>query len=184
MENTEKSRKKYIGYEYKEVIADCSNVSFLLDGYECFGWKQDENVAGKRNLYAVQHSSKMVLHLKRDRKIVNKIELTRLQRNFEDCLRQIDMLENEKSSKATMYALIIGVIGTAFMAGSVFAVTAQPPQILLCIILAIPAFIGWILPYPVYTKVLRRQTEKVLPLIEEKYDEIYEICKKGNKLLY
>ena len=69
------------------------------------------------------------------------------------------------------------------MAGSTFAVTADPPQILLCIILAIPGFLGWILPCFLYKRGVRKQTEKITPLIEEKYDEIYEICEKGNKLL-
>ena len=82
-----------------------------------------------------------------------------------------------------MLALTVGILGTAFMAGSTFAVTAQPPHILLCIILAVPGFLGWILPYFLYKAGVRRQTEKITPLIEEKYDEIYEICEKGNKLL-
>lgn len=69
------------------------------------------------------------------------------------------------------------------MAGSVFAVTAQPPMILACIILAIPGFLGWILPYFVYRKVMHGQIAKVNPYIEAKYDEIYELCEKGNKLL-
>ena len=69
-------------------------------------------------------------------------------------------------------------------AGSVFAVTADPSQILLCIILAVPAFAGWILPYFVYKKVKAEKIKKVTPYIEEKYDEIYEICEKGHALLY
>ena len=69
------------------------------------------------------------------------------------------------------------------MAGATFAVTAQTPHIILCIILAIPGFLGWILPYFLYKVGVRKQTEKITPLIEEKYDEIYEICEKGNKLL-
>ena len=77
----------------------------------------------------------------------------------------------------------MGILGTAFMAGATFAVTAQPPHILLCIILAIPGFLGCILPYFLYKAGVRKQTEKMTPLIEEKYDEIYEICEKGNKLL-
>ena len=44
----------------------------------------------------------MTLRLKRDRKIVNKTELTRLQRNFEACVREIQSLENSKTSKATI----------------------------------------------------------------------------------
>ena len=94
----------------------------------------------------------MTLRLKRDRKIVNKTELTRLQRNFEACVREIQSLENSKTSKATIWALAAGVIGTAFIACSTFAVTADPPKILLCIIFAIPGFLGWILPYFLYEK--------------------------------
>ena len=181
MEHT--PRRTFVGYEYKEIHTDSEKASFLIDGYECFGWEIDNNLHGS-GIVSPGVSSKVVVRMKRNRKIVNKMELTRLQRNFEACVKEIEMLENAKTSDATMYAIIIGVIGTAFMAGSVFAVTAQPPQVLLCILLAIPAFIGWALPYIVYNKLVRRQTEKILPLIEEKYDEIYELCEKGNKLLY
>ena len=122
--------------------------------------------------------------MKRNRKIVNKMELTRLQRNFEACMAEIASLEKSKTSAATVYALIIALIGTAFMAGSTFAVTAPAPQILLCIILAVPGFIGWILPVFVYRRTVRKKTKELNPLIEEKYDEIYELCEKGSKLLY
>ena len=180
------SKKNFIGYEYKEITADEDQISFLLDGYENFGWKLDENISMKReHSYAPQIPlHKATLHLKRDRKIVNKMELTRLQRHFEACTKEIEELERSKTTKSTIYALIVGTIGTAFMAGSVFAITAQPPQILLCILLAVPAFPGWIFPYFIYRKTLRKETARITPLIEAKYDEIYEICEKGNKLLY
>lgn len=185
MDDTEIRKKEFIGYEYKEVITDKSRVSFLLDGYENFGWESDGNIYEASGEYTnPQNQRKVILRLKRNRKLVNKMELTRLQRNFEGCVSEIETLEKSKTSAATMYALIIGVLGNAFMAGSTFAVTAQPPHIILCILLAIPGFIGWILPYFVYKRVLGKQTEKLTPLIEEKYDEIYLICEKGNKLLY
>lgn len=60
----------------------------------------------------------------------------------------------------------------------------MPPHIVLCIILAVPGFLGWILPYFLFKRVQRKETEKITPLIEAAYDEIYEICEKGNKLLY
>lgn len=176
MEDTGRQRKNFVGYEYKEIIAESSRISFLLDGYECFGWELDENNPS--------YPKKEVLHLKRNRKIINKMELTRLQRNFEACVKEIETLERSKTSAATIYALVAGIIGTAFMAGSVFAVTAQPSHIILSIFLAIPAFAGWIIPYFLYRRVVRERTEKFTPLIEQKYDEIYEICEKGNKLLY
>ena len=141
-----------MAYEYKEVHTDGSKASFFLDGYENFGWQADENMMDDQRDRFVEKTEpssqdKIVLHLKRDRKIINKAELTRLQRHFEACAAELDVLEKEKTSRALIFALTLGLIGTAFIAGSVFAVTAQPP------------------------------------LIEAKYDEIYEICEKGHKLL-
>lgn len=184
MEDTGRQRKNFVGYEYKEVIAESNRISFLLDGYECFGWELDEKRRENTENKNLSYPTKEVIHLKRNRKIINKMELTRLQRNFEACVKEIEALEKSKTSAATIYALVAGIIGTAFMAGSVFAVTAQPPDIILSIILAVPAFVGWIVPYFLYRRVARKQTEKLTPLIEQKYDEIYEICEKGNKLLY
>ena len=182
-----KEKRNYVGYEYKEVIVDGQLVSLLMDGYENFGWEvsdclPDSGVAGKPG-----SGQKTVIRLRRDRKILNKAELTRLQRNFEACVAEIQTLEQRKTSMATVYAIILGVIGTAFMAGSVFAVTAQPPRLphyILSTLLAIPGFLGWIFPYFLYKRIAGKQTEKIAPLIEAKYDEIYEICEKGNKLLY
>ena len=45
--------------------------------------------------------------------------------------RELETLEKRKTSKAIILALIIGFIGTVFMAGSVFAIIAKPPHILL-----------------------------------------------------
>ena len=188
MKDNMKKTRDFIGYEYKEIAADSGQASYMIDGYANFGWEVDENVmpviveryAGKTGTH---RTKKTIICLKRDRKIINKMELTRLQRNFEACMREIENLEKEKTSRPSVLAATVGIIGTMFMAGATFAVTAEPPHILLCILLAVPGFLGWALPYFLYNAGVRRQTEKITPLIEEKYDEIYEICRKGNKLL-
>ena len=171
------NKKNYIGYEYKEVFDTQDKISIILDGYTNFGWILDENIQPSKIL------GKVSIKLKRDRKIVNKAELTRLQRHFEACLKEIDIAEKSKTHYATIVALSIGVIGTAFMAGSVFAITTTPPMIVLSIILAIPAFIGWLLPYFAYKELVRKRADIISKLVEQKYDEIYEICEKGSKLI-
>lgn len=175
--DVQRERQSFTSYEYKELNVKEEQASFYLDCYENFGWKQDENFPPQKK------SDLVILKLKRNRKIVNKVELTRLQRHFEADMQDIFSLEKSKTSLATVLALSTGVLGTAFMAGSVFAVTAEPPIIWLCILLAIPAFAGWILPYFVYKKVREEKIKKITPYIEEKYDEIYEICEKGHALL-
>lgn len=177
MSGTDRNTKNYVGYEYKEILIDANKVSQYLDGYENFGWIVDEN-----NLL-VKETGKVMLRLKRDRKIMNKVELTRLQRHFEDCMNQIEALDKSRTSMATVLAIAIGLIGTAFMAGSTFAVVNEPPIIWLCILLALPGFAGWIAPYFTFRAMVRKRENIVTPLIEDKYDEIYTICEKGSRLL-
>lgn len=179
-----KEKNLFVGYEYKEIAAERSRASFLLDGYTNFGWEIDENISVNSKEGTLPNQSKIIIHLKRNRKMINHAELTRLQRNFEACMSEIETLEKSKTSKAMIYAMLLAVIGTAFMAGSTFAVTAQSPHILLCIALAIPGFLGWLIPYFLYKRIVEKQTKRLTPLIEEKYNEIYEICEKGSRLLH
>ena len=105
----------FIGYEYKEIPAGGERASFCLDCYQNFGWVLDEHTPEQ----ALRGKGKLVL--KRNRRIVNKMELTRLQRHFEACLDELDALERSKTSCASLCAIIIGLIGTVFLAGSTFS---------------------------------------------------------------
>ena len=177
MSELENGSRDFIGYEYKELHIEDSKVSLYMDGYENFGWKQDENVP------PVQKAGQTIIRLKRDRKILNKVELTRLQRNFEACVNEISVMEKAGESAAKIWSLVIGIIGTAFMAGATFAAVHEPPLIALCIILAIPGFAGWIFPYFIYNQIKSKKEKELAPLIDRKYDEIYDLCEKGSKLM-
>lgn len=167
---------KFVGYEYKEVTVEKGQESFYMDCYENFGWHVD------RNIEMSNHAGQTVVHLKRDKKIGNKAELTRLQQHFESCANDIRRLEGAKTSGAAMWAISVAVLGTAFMAGSTFAAVHEPPMIWLCILLAIPGLTGWIVPYFLYRYAEAKKGEKLQPLIDEKYEEIYKICEKGHLL--
>ena len=175
--NMDQNKKDYVGFDYKQVIAESQKIGFMIDCYENFGWSLDECTSD------IKDNGKSVLNMKRDRKIINKVELTRLQKHFEDCTTQIDRLESQKTQTATMVALAVGIIGTAFMAGSVFAVSHEPPIIWLCVLLAIPAFAGWIMPNFLFNNIKATKTKQIQPLIEEIKEEIYQICEKGHGLL-
>lgn len=177
MNEITKSPRDFVGYEYKELTAPGDKFSLYLDGYENFGWEVDKNTPPRKQ------SGMLTVTLKRDRRIVNKAELTRLQRNFDACIKEIEALERSKTTGPLILALTLGLIGTAFMAASVFAVTAQPPHVAACILFAIPAFAGWIAPIFIYRIQARRKTEQLNPLIEEKMEEIYRLCERGHALL-
>lgn len=168
----------FIGYEYQDVTVKRSMVSMLVDAYENFGWELEGAVETLENLTSID---KVILKFKRDRKIRNKAELTRLQRNFDACLEDVNKLENSKMIAPATIAYGTGIIGTAFGIGAVFCGIAA--HIVPCVILAIPATVGFVLPYFLYNKFLKKKTKEITPKIDEKYDEIYTICEKANGLL-
>jgi hypothetical protein len=61
--------KNFVGYEYKEVSTSRGLEGVYADGYPNFGWELEGGNYGR-------------LKFKRDRKIRNKAELSRLQREF------------------------------------------------------------------------------------------------------
>lgn len=168
MEN--EHQPSYVAYEYKEIEAGGERAALLMDCYQSLGWEAEKESVPDRIMF------------RRSRKIMNKAELTRLQRNVEACIEEIDTLQKSKKSKAAAVSILIGLMGTVFMAGSVFAVTAQQPVIWLCVLLAIPAFGLWALAPILYPRMVAKRTGVVNQLIEQKFDEIYTICEKGSKL--
>ena len=165
----------FIGYEYREITINRDLESMYADGYQNFGWALDTTSKPRVGI------NNITMKFKRDRKIRNKAELTRLQRQFDSYASEITSMEKSKATSASIIAYTIGLVGTAFMAGSTFAVLGG--FIALCIVLAIPGFLGWILPYFVYNFTFAKRAVKVTPLIEAKYEEIYEICERANSLL-
>lgn len=165
----------FVGFEYRSITADRNMELMYIDGYQNFGWVLDDTSAPQAGLNSI------TLKFKRDRKIRNKAELTRLQRQFDACINEIQSMEKSKAAKASIVAFTTGLVGTAFLAGATLSFLGG--LIVLCIILAIPGFIGWILPYFLYNSAYAKKTAQVAPLIDSKYDEIYEICKRANELL-
>jgi hypothetical protein len=178
MNEITRNSENFVGYEYREVTSSREMEGVYADGYPSFGWVLDSVIPSPIGFSTVS------LKFKRDRKIRNKAELSRLQRQFEIGIAEIEGLEKSKSTAAFIVALTVGLIGTAFMTGSVFAIVPTVgSNILLCAILAVPAFIGWVLPYFIYKKIQAKRTATVVPLIEKQYDDIYEICIKSHALL-
>ena len=167
----------FVGFEYLEISAKRSMESMYVDGYRNFGWEFEGASAQEAGSGAVR------LKFKRDRRIPSKAELTRLQRNFDSCVAELKALERAKRTQGMIAALTVGILGTALIAGSTFAAVSTPPNLWLMILLAVPGFLGWILPYFLYRAVVRRKTVQIEPLIEQTYDEINDICQKGSRLL-
>jgi len=175
MNENKRNDTGFVGYEYNEITVDQSMESVYVDGYQNFGWELEGSAA------PIGGISSVILKFKRDRKHRRSVEVTRLQRQFDSCANEIVTLERSKGLAAAAVAYITGIVGSAFIAGSVFAYLGD--NIPLMIILAIPGFVGWIVPYFCYVAIRKKKIAKVDPFIDKKYDEIYTVCEKANGLL-
>lgn len=167
-------KNAFVGFEYMEVPAKRSLESLYVDSYPNFGWEYDGTAAAGDD-------RRITLKFKRDRKIRNKAELSRLQRQFEACVHEIEMLEQSETKTASIAAFTIGVVGTVLLGGATFAYLGE--LLPLMVVLAVPGFLGWILPYFCYQKLKRKKVDQVTPIIEKKQDEIYTVCEQGCRLL-
>lgn len=173
MNETKMNGNSIVMNEYLEVNVKQSLVQLCSDCYHALGWTVMNTRTG---------IDSVTLKLQRDRKIKNRVALCDLQRKCEDAFTSIEKLERSKSTKAMSVSLGIGIVGTVFMTVSVFAYLAA--LIPVCVIFAIPGFIGWGLPYYLYRKLEKQSIIKVNPLIDSNYDIIYDACEKASQLQF
>ncbi|SHJ99976.1 hypothetical protein SAMN02745136_01485 [Anaerocolumna jejuensis DSM 15929] len=167
------SEKKFTINDYLEVKISQNLVRLCSDCYQALGWVITDTRLGV---------DMVTLKLERNRKIPNRSSLCELQRTCEDAFIQIERLEKIKMAKPIGGSLGVGLLGTALIAVSIFAITGYLAP--LWVILAIPGFSAWGSAYFLYKKFLRESMAKVSPLIERNYDIIYEACEKAEQLLY
>lgn len=173
----------FAAYEYKEATVERRRVPEYLDGYESFGWElhdAHETPAAHPGLPGAERM--IALHLRRDRRIVNRVELTRLQRQFEACMREIQTLEGSGDTHATICSLCTGIVGLALLLCAVFTGIASKALMWLSILLALPGAVCCALALPVYRRVYRRREAEVAPLLDTKREEICTLCEKGHRL--
>lgn len=163
------------GYEYKNVTAPREMESVYTDSYPSFGW---EFIGAEP---AAQGEIAIVLKFKRDRSLKKRTELNRLERQFENGLHEIERLEWKKRASVMGPALGLGILGAAFLVGSILSFTAH--RTLLGIILLVPSIAGWALGYFSSVRLQEKKNTQIAPQIDMHYDEIYAICEKANTLL-
>lgn len=173
MSETNRSERNFVAYEYTTLQVQRNELQEYKDCYRNFGWLPVEEAIGLSGI--------VLLKLKRDRMLKNHAELGNLQRQAEAAFSAIGKLERTKTERASMVALGTGVLGTAFMAGSVFAVVAG--NIPLCVVVGIPGLVGWGAAYLLYRKIMKSQIAQVSPLIDQQYEEIYRACEQASALL-
>lgn len=120
------------------------------------------------------------LKLTRDRALRGRQVLGELQREAEGALLRIDALERSCSVRATAVAVVLGLVGAAFLAGSVFLLESGPPVV--SIGLGVVGLGLWALARPAHRLSAARRAEQVAPLLDYQYDAVYDACERADAL--
>lgn len=172
--------KGAISYDYLTIQAEGKTAYEVIDSYQSLGWE----VVDRAESFLLGHTT---INLRRNRKIKNKEQLNRLQVKLDDCFNSISVFEKCKTQSAMVVSLILGIIGTLIFGGGLsMFLTWENPEIWVYIVGGALAVIGAIpcsLAYFVYTKIRAKKTVAMNIQIEQKRDEIGNLCEDGQKFL-
>jgi len=173
--NATHAGSEFVPYEYTTVRTDRDLEALHRDTYRNFGWETDGYGP------TVPHVGAVELKLKRDRRIANRPQVLELQRSAEKALDSIRSLERSKSTAAVSVAIAIGIVGCAFLAGSIFTLNAS--LVPLSIVLGAIGLLAWLVGYLAHGRVAAARTTKVDPLIDHQYQILHDTGERANALL-
>lgn len=174
-ETSTSDNTEFVAYEYTTVRAGRELEGLYKDSYRNFGWIIEGYGTNPTNVRTV------TLKFKRDRSIKNRPVVLELQRKCENALTAITQMEHAKGTAANTAAMTIGIVGSAFLAGSVFALDAD--MLLVSVPLGAIGLIGWVLGYFSYGRVKATKIASLAPLIDRQYDVVYETGEQASRLL-
>ena len=192
------NNENFVGYEYKTINATRDSAATYIDCMENFGWTLVENDGyvvqdllsnlnpvnlGKNIASAAQTFGEtadaapaMTLKFKRDRRIANKQELDKLEREYEEALSAISKVERKNSAQTMGVSMGSGIIGAVFVGLSVYNFVSS--NIVLGVVFAAIGAIGWTIGF-----FSNKKSTQAEPFIEEQMNIVYSTCEKAHALL-
>lgn len=91
----------------------------------------------------------------------------------EDKMAQLRRLDESVTKKGTLWSLVIGILGTIVLGGGMSMCMAGPEEYFIPgIILGVIGMIPVIFAYPLYTRITKKEREKIAPEIIRLTDEL------------
>jgi len=197
------NKENFVGYEYKTVNATSDSAGMYIDCMENFGWSLVENdgydvqdllsnlnpVNLGRNIASAAQTfgetadaaPAMTLKFKRDRRIENKQQLDKLEREYEAALSAISKVERKNSAQTMGVSLGTGIIGAVFVGLAVYNFISS--NVVLGVVFAVIGAIGWTIGFFSNRKVGNKKSAQTEPYIQEQMNIVYDVCEKAHALL-
>ena len=166
--------KKLVHYDYQEIDIKKHFKWLYMDYYPCFGWEVLEVMASEK------HSANLHISMRRKYDLRGKDRLCHYQAKFDGCMEEIRNLEIAHFFAATLSAVLVGLIGMVFVAGTVILLKDGMST---GGFLLIPAIIAFLLAYPCYLLVRKNKQKQIEPFVKERYEELFRIGQAAKEVL-
>ena len=162
-------------YEHQELTVN-KNVAFLYaQVYLDFGWEIEKATTP---IFSI---GKAILRFKRPAVSCNNPNMTRLQREFELAIGEIEALEQARSKSASIPSILVGVAGSIFVAVALITGLYGLPEFTLPLMLI--GFLGCILSLFCYLWIYRKKTAETDTELWKKFAEIHRISHQAVQIL-
>ena len=197
------NKENFVAYEYKTVKATRDSAGVHIDCMENFGWTLVENegydvqtllsnlnpvnfgrnIAGAAQTFGetADGTPPMTLKFKRDRRIENKQELEKLERDYEAALAAIHKTERKNAAQTMGISMGTGIIGTVFIGLGIYNFVSS--NTVLGVLFTAVGAIGWVIGFFSNAKVSKKKSVQTEPSIQEQLDIVYNTCEKAHALL-
>lgn len=198
-----KNKENFVAYEYKNLSVKRDSVSMYIDCMSNFGWMLVEedmrgipstlsnlnpvnlgvNIANAAQTFAetTDGTEMVTLKFKRNRRIENKHELNRLERQCEEALSAINRLERNNNAQSMGVSLGTGIIGAAFIGLAVYNFIFS--NIVLGVVFAVVGAIGGAIGFFSNRKIGQKKAAKTEPQIQTHLDAAHSACEQAHALI-
>lgn len=169
--------KDFIAYEYATKMVKASEQTRVCDIHEAFGWE----------ITSIKPCGidDVTISIKRDRKIAHKAELAKLERQAIEVYNGIKALEKSKTKGANIFAYSFGSASALVFGGGMSLCMTQSGVGAIAggVVLGVVGLVMATINAVVYGKNVKNKTNKLLPVIDQKEEQLANLLEQGNDLL-
>lgn len=167
---------RHDSYEYARTTVKSDLATVATDCYESLGYE----LTGAKDSAA---GDTTVLAFRRSRKVRGKAQLAKLQRTADDLISQIAGLEGEKTRRARMLSLTVGIASALVLGVGMCCSMVWTQFMALGVVVGLAGIAGCVAAWLLYRSTVRKDTARLAPRIEAAYDQLATICEEAQTVL-
>lgn len=166
----------YTSWEYARTSVKSDLAQVATDCYENLGFE----LTGAKTESA---RSTTTLSFRRSRKVRGKAQLVKLQRTMDDLIASIAGMEAEKTRKASLRALTLGIVSALVLGVGMCCTMVWTNLMIPGIVIGVAGIAGCIGAWLLYRSTVAKESERIAPRIEAAYDSLATACEEAQAVL-